>query len=127
MKSIWASNWKQDLEFCGGTAGQSRGAFGVANIGLVGVLHWVSTAPALTYSWLCWSRALGCAGLGGCSLGSWGQGSGARAQQLTVHRLSCFETCRIFVDQGSNLCLPSRQADSVPLSHQGRLNSCVRN
>ena len=57
----------------------------------------------------------------------WLQGSGAQAQELTAHRLSCFEACRIFMDQGSNLCLLSWQADSLPLSHQGRLNSCVRN
>ena len=35
------------------------------------------------------------------------------------HELSCSEACGIFLDQGSNPCLLHRQADSLPLSHQG--------
>ena len=33
--------------------------------------------------------------------------------------LSCSMACGIFPDQGSNSCLLRRQADSLPLSHQG--------
>ena len=33
--------------------------------------------------------------------------------------LSCSLACGIFLAQGSNLCLLHRQADSLPLSHQG--------
>ena len=35
------------------------------------------------------------------------------------HRLSCFEACEIFPDQGLNLCLLHSQVDYLPLSHQG--------
>ena len=35
------------------------------------------------------------------------------------HGLSCSVACRIFPDQGLNLCLLYRQADSSPVSHQG--------
>ena len=35
--------------------------------------------------------------------------------------LSCFETCRISQDQGSNPCPLHWQADSHPLDHQGSL------
>ena len=34
------------------------------------------------------------------------------------HRLSCSETCGIFLDQGSNPRPQHEQADSQPLSHQ---------
>ena len=40
--------------------------------------------------------------------------------RLSTHRLSCSMTCGIFLDQGWNLCLLHWQADSLPLSHQGR-------
>ena len=40
---------------------------------------------------------------------------------VVVHALSCPVACGIFPDQGSNLCLPHWQADSLPLSHQGSL------
>ena len=36
-----------------------------------------------------------------------------------AHGLVCTEACRIFPDQGSNLCLLHWQADSLSLSHQG--------
>ena len=36
--------------------------------------------------------------------------------------LSCSATCGIFPVQGSNLCLPRWQVDSLPLSHQGNPN-----
>ena len=39
---------------------------------------------------------------------------------VVVHGLSCSSACRIFLDQGSNLCLLPWQADSLPLSHQGK-------
>ena len=53
-----------------------------------------------------------------CGLSSYGS-------QALEHGLSSwgsrafFEVCGIFPDQGSNLCLPHWQADSLPLSHQG--------
>ena len=33
---------------------------------------------------------------------------------VVVHGLSCFSACRIFLDQGSNLCLLPWQVDSLP-------------
>ena len=36
-----------------------------------------------------------------------------------AHGLSCSVACGIFPEQGSNLCLLHRQADSLLLSHQG--------
>ena len=49
--------------------------------------------------------------------GLWGTGS-----VVVAHRLSCSTACRIFLDQGSNLCLLHWQVDSLPMSHQGSLN-----
>ena len=46
--------------------------------------------------------------------GLWSTGS-----VVTAHGLSCHVACRIFLDQGSNLCLLQWQADSLPLSHHG--------
>jgi len=43
----------------------------------------------------------------------------------TQHGFSCFVTCGIFQDQGSNLCLLRWLADSLPLCHQGSLHLCV--
>ena len=39
---------------------------------------------------------------------------------VVAHGLSCSMACGIFLDQGWNLCLLHWQADSLPLSHQGR-------
>ena len=66
------------------------------------------TGPAHVGFSPCGSRALG------HRLNNWG------------HRLSCSVACQIFPDQGSNLCLLHRQADSLPLSHQGSLAFCFR-
>ena len=41
---------------------------------------------------------------------------------VVVHGPSCSVACGIFLDQGSNPCLPHRQINSLPLSHQG--SSC---
>ena len=38
---------------------------------------------------------------------------GAQASVAVAHGLSCFFTCGIFPDQGSNLCLLHWQADSI--------------
>ena len=38
---------------------------------------------------------------------------------VVAHELKCSEACGIFPDQGLNPCLLHRQADSLPLSHQG--------
>ena len=38
---------------------------------------------------------------------------------VVVHGLSCSSACRIFQDQGSNLCFLRWQADFLLLSHQG--------
>ena len=43
----------------------------------------------------------------------------ARASVLAVPGLKCSAVHRIFLDQGSNLCLLHWQADSLPLTHQG--------
>ena len=40
---------------------------------------------------------------------------------VVVHGLSYSATCRIFLDQGLNLCLLHCQVNSLPLSHQGSL------
>ena len=49
----------------------------------------------------------------------WLPGSGATGSVVAAHRLSFSEACGIFPDQGSNPGLLPRQADSLPLSHQG--------
>ena len=46
-------------------------------------------------------------------------GSGAQAQELGVHELSCSVACGILPGQGPNLRRPQWQVDSLPLSHQG--------
>ena len=38
---------------------------------------------------------------------------------VVAHGLSCSETCGVFPDQGSNLCLLHWQAETLPLSHHG--------
>ena len=87
--------------------------------------------------WLCWvsllrrlfSRCseqkllqLPCVGLSfWCFLLLGSTGSGA-----VVHGRSGFTVCGIFLDQGSNLCLLSWQANPLPLKHQGaRVRVCV--
>ena len=42
-----------------------------------------------------------------------------RTLVVSVHGFNCSATCRIFPDQGSNLCPLSWQVDSLPLSHRG--------
>ena len=61
----------------------------------------------------CGAQALGSTGSVAAAPGLWSTGS------IVVHRLSRCVVCRIFLDQGSNLCLLHWQADSLPLSHQG--------
>ena len=39
---------------------------------------------------------------------------------FVAHRLRCYVACGIFPDQGLNLCLLHWQADSLPVSHQGK-------
>ena len=41
---------------------------------------------------------------------------------VVVYGLRCPAACRIFLDQGSNLCPLHWQADFYPLYHQGSLN-----
>ena len=65
----------------------------------------------------CQARALGCVGFSSC--GSWE--SESTGSTVVVHGLSCSMACRIFPDQGWNLCLLHWQAGSSPLSHQGSL------
>ena len=64
---------------------------------------------------------LGCTGFWLRGVGSvvWLQGSRTQAQLLWCG-LSCSSACGIFPDQGLNPCLLHGQADSLPLSHQGR-------
>ena len=40
---------------------------------------------------------------------------------VVVQGLSCSQACGIFLDQRSNLCFLHRQANSLPLNHQGSL------
>ena len=40
---------------------------------------------------------------------------------VVAHGLSCSQACGVFLQQGSGICLLHYQADSLPLSHQGRL------
>ena len=47
------------------------------------------------------------------------QAPGTWASVVAVRRLSCFEACGIFPDQGSTPYPPHWQADSHPLYHQG--------
>ena len=63
----------------------------------------------------CGAQALGCVGVSSSSSGALGTGSLAVA-----HGLSCSKACAIFPDPGSNPCLLHWQADSWPLSHQGK-------
>ena len=62
----------------------------------------------------CGAQALGRVGSVVAARGLWSSGS-----VVVAHRLSCSVGCRIFLDQGSNLCLLHWQADSYPLHHQG--------
>ena len=50
---------------------------------------------------------------------------GAQPSVAVTHRFSSPSTCGIFPDQGSNLCLLHRQADSYPLRSQGRPWGCI--
>ena len=71
-----------------------------------------------------------CSGFSCCgwSTGSWAQGlqqlrllgSRTQAQELWHMGFSCSTACRLFRDQGLNLCLLNWQAYPLPLSHQGR-------
>ena len=63
----------------------------------------------------CGVQASHCGGFSCCS--AWVQGY--TGPVVLGHRLSCSTACRIFLDQGSNLCLLHWQVDSLPLSHQG--------
>ena len=74
----------------------------------------------------CCARALHCGGLSCCR--AWllrHVGSAAVAPEfqstgsVLAHGLSCSALYGIFPDQESNACLLRRQADSLPLSHQG--------
>ena len=93
------------------------------------------TCLVFIYFWLCWAffaaRAtlqLWCVGfslrrllvlrsMGSCD---------ATTASLTVvaYWLSCSRACRIFLDQGSNMCLLHWQTDSLSLSHQASPLTC---
>ena len=65
--------------------------------------------------------------LGLCSCGSWGPRMCrlwqlCRVGSVVVYELSCPAACRIFLDQGSNLCPLHWQADFYPLYHLGSLS-----
>ena len=62
----------------------------------------------------CRAQVLGCTSFVGAVPTVWSTGS-----VVVVHRLSCSLACGIFPEQGSNPYLLHRQADSLPLSHQG--------
>ena len=67
---------------------------------------WLVARRTTSHLWwllLLWSKALGCSGSG----------------VVASTGLSCFWACRIFPDEGSNLCPLQWQLDSYPLCHQG--------
>ena len=66
-------------------------------------------------------RVSRCAGLSGCGAQLWG----ARAPFVAVHGLGISAACGIFLDQGSNLCLPLWREDSYPLYYQGSPSKSV--
>ena len=53
--------------------------------------------------------------MGSVAAASWLYSTGSG---IVAHRLRCSGACRIFPDQGSNLCLLHWSADSLPLRHQ---------
>ena len=68
----------------------------------------------------CGAQALGYAGFSSYGSGALGTGSLAVA-----HWLGCSKACGIFPDQGLNPCLLHWQADSLPLSHQGKPSTSI--
>ena len=80
----------------------------------------------LLSNWGVWASH--CSGLSCCrawALGGMGSvvavpGPWSTGLIVVVHRLSCPEACGIFPDLGLNTRLLHWQADSLPLSHQGR-------
>ena len=63
-----------------------------------------------------WASAVAVWGLSGCS----SRGLEPKlCSAVVVHELRFSAACRIFPDQGSNLCLLHWRTDSLPLSHQG--------
>ena len=51
----------------------------------------------------------------------WVQALGHTGSVVVAHGLSSAMTCGIFLDQGTNLCPPHWQADSLPPDQQGSL------
>ena len=49
------------------------------------------------------------------------------ASGFVIHGLNCSVACGILPDQGLILCLPSSQADSQPVDHQGSLCLLFKN
>ena len=83
-------------------------------------LHLLS---ALAFFFLCFHCCTGLSpvwerGRGHFSCGTWASHCGGFS--YCRHGLSCSKACGILLDQGSNSFLPHWQADSLPLSHQGR-------
>ena len=91
LHGLFPSCGKQGPLFSCGAWASHCGSFSCAARALKGM----TTLVAATY------------GLSSC-------GSRALKQRLS----SCSMACRIFLDQGMNLCLLHWQADSLPISHQ---------
>ena len=69
----------------------------------------------------CGSWASHCSGF---SCGAWAfRCGGFRSSKFGAYGLRCSAAFGVILDRGSNQCLLHWQADSLPLSHQGRLHS----
>ena len=69
----------------------------------------------------CGSWASHCSGF---SCGAWAfRCGGFRSSKFGAYGLRCSAAFGVILDRGSNQCLLLWQADSLPLSHQGRLHS----
>ena len=90
---------------------------------LIYLFGWArSSLLCVGFLWLQWAGAiLSCSVWashhGGFSCGAWALSM--QASVVTAHGLNCSIVCRIFPDQGLNLCPLHWQADSYPLYHQG--------
>ena len=82
------------------------------------LFHSCHVRASLAEHWLSgtWASAVAVWGLSGCS----SRGLEPKlCSAVVVHELRFSTACRIFPDQGSNLCLLHWRTDSLPLSHQG--------
>ena len=116
LRRAWAtvSWWRSGSTLCWlllwSTGSRARGLSAVAARGLCGAQDAVSTGlqgSAVAVQGLCGAQDAVSTGLPGSA--------------VAVQGLSCSQACGIFLDQGLNLCFLQRQANSLPLNHQGNL------